>query len=201
MSTSDDVCASSPRGITTKVTVILVTLLLVVSGFLIAFIVKINSAPQQPTTYPMATFLPSSTLHVGQSIPMTPSLHDLIGPGSASLTGIAGHHPLVINFFASYCTACAQEMRTFATVAASEHRVVFVGIDTSDPNVPKARSLIASAGVAYPVLEDNAKSIMLNTFGIANLPTTFFVNASGTIVAEVLGLETAPQLRAHLAKI
>lgn len=201
MSASEPSVASAPRAITTRVTIILVSLLLVVSGLLIAFIVNIMSAPKTPTTFPMTTFVPSSTLTVGAKLPNTPTLHDLIGPGSSSVAAIAGHRPVVINFFASYCTACAQEMKTFATVARAQHAAVFIGIDTSDPSLAKARSLVTNAGVTYPVLEDNASSVMLNTFGIANLPTTFFVNASGKITEEVLGLETAAQLRAHLSHL
>lgn len=181
--------------------VALTTSLVIVSGILVAMIINFVSSPKVVTKYPMATFVPSSTLEVGSKVPMTPTLHDLVGSGSGSLLSIAGHHPVVINFFASYCTACAAEMRTFAQVASSQRSVQFIGIDTTEPNVSKARSLVAGAGIAYPVLLDNGASVMMNTFGISNLPTTFFVSKTGRIISEVLGLESPAELRANLKKI
>ncbi|HUY07106.1 MAG TPA: TlpA disulfide reductase family protein [Acidimicrobiales bacterium] len=189
------------RGLTTRMTVALSTSLVLVSGLLIALIINFTSSPTVVTKYPMATFVPSTTLRIGSKLPPTPTLHDLAGTGSAGLAVIAAHRPMVINFFASYCTACAEEMRNFAQVSSAEHTVAFVGIDTTDPNVAKARSLITGAGITYPVLLDNSASVMMNSFGISNLPTTFFVSASGRVVEEVLGLESVGELRANLAKI
>jgi len=189
------------RGLTTPTMVVLMTSLVIVSGLLIAMIITFVSSPKVVTKYPMATFVPSSTLRVGSLLPNTPTLHDLVGSGSSNLVTIAAHRPMVINFFASYCTACAEEMRTFAQVSNAQHKVQFIGIDTTEPNVAKARSLVTGAKIAYPVLLDNGAAVMLNTFGVANLPTTFFVSGSGRIIKEVLGLESPGELRANLSKI
>jgi thiol-disulfide isomerase/thioredoxin len=180
---------------------IMIGCLVAVTAFLIAIVVNIYSRPKLPTTFPTTTIVASATLRVGSQLPNTPVLHELIGNSSSSIAAIAGHHPIVINFFASYCTACAQEMKTFAQVARSQNSVVFIGIDTTEPSPAKARSIVTTAGIGYPVLLDNAAAVMTNTFGLANLPTTFFINASGKITSEVLGLETSSDLRAHLAKI
>ena len=175
--------------------------LVIISGLLVAMIINFTSSPKTVTKYPMATFVASSTLQVGSLMPNTPALRELIGAGSVSLGKVAQHRPMVINFFASYCTACAQEMRTFAQVSSAQHGVQFVGIDTNEPDLAKARSLVSGAKIAYPVLVDNADAVMLNDFGISNLPTTFFVSSSGRIIEEVLGLESSAQLRANLAKL
>lgn len=180
---------------------IMIGSLLAVTALLIAMIVNIYTRPKQPTTFPTTTIVASATLKVGSQLPSTPVLHELVGNASTSIAALAGHHPIVINFFASYCTACEQEMKTFAQIARSQHTAVFIGVDTTDPFPGKARSIVTTAGVGYPVLMDNAASVMMNTFGFAALPTTFFVNASGKITEEVLGLETPSQLRAHLAAI
>ena len=189
------------RGLTTRMTVALTTSLVLVSALLVALIINLTSQPKPVTKYPMATFVPSLTLEVGSMLPSTPSLHDLIGTSSNTLATIARHRPMVINFFASYCTACAQEMQTFAQVSSAQHAVQFIGIDTTEPNVAKARSLVTGARITYPVLLDNSASVMMNTFGISNLPTTFFISASGKIIKEVLGLESTAQLRSNLAKM
>jgi len=189
------------RGLTSRAMVALMTSLVIVSGLLVAMIINLVSSPKVVTKYPMATFVPSSTLRVGSLLPSTPALPYLVGSGSSTLVAIAAHRPMVINFFASYCTACAEEMRTFAQVSSAQHAVKFIGIDTTEPNVAKARSLVTGAKIAYPVLLDNGAAVMLNTFGVSNLPTTFFVSGSGQIIEEVLGSESPGELRANLSKI
>ncbi len=198
---SEDRTASRARGLTSRMMVALTASLIIISGLLVAMIINLTSTPKAVTKYPITTFVASSTLQVGASIPNTPALRRLIGAGSESLGAAARHRPMVINFFASYCTACAQEMRTFAQVSSADRKVQFVGIDTNEPDLAKARSLVTGAKIAYPVLVDNAESVMLNSFGISNLPTTFFIAASGRIVEEVLGVESPTQLRANLARL
>lgn len=141
----------------------------------------------------------SATLRLGDRLPTSPRLPELVGRSVTSIGILSAHRPTVINFFASFCTACAAEMRTFGSVAHSDPGVSFIGVDTNEPNVGSARSMVEHSGVDYPVLKDNAALTLANSYGIANLPTTFFVNAKGKITAEFLGSESASQLRSDIA--
>lgn len=89
-------------------------------------------------------------------------------------------------------------MRTFATTSRRSPGVSFVGVDTNDPSPQKALLLLRRAGAHYPVLVDSSGLAFAHAFGIANLPTTFFVSASGHVVREVLGTENESELTRNL---
>ena len=101
--------------------------------------------------------------------------------------------PALINYWFSNCQPCKREMP--ALQAAFEKfgdRVSFVGINTQDsPDV--ARSFVNDIGVTYEILRDpNGDSIVAN--GVSIFPTTFFVNAAGTIIKQVSGELTADDI-------
>ena len=108
--------------------------------------------------------------------------------------------PVLINYWFSNCQPCKREMP--ALQAAFEKfgdRVSFVGINTQDsPDV--ARSFVNDIGVTYEILRDpNGDSIVAN--GISIFPTTFFVNAAGTIIKQVSGELTADDIEAAFTEM
>lgn len=108
--------------------------------------------------------------------------------------------PLLINYWFSNCQPCKREMP--ALQAAFEKfgdRVSFVGINTQDsPEV--ARSFVKDIGVTYEILRDpNGDSIVAN--GVSIFPTTFFVNAAGTIIKQVSGELTADDIEAAFTEM
>jgi len=171
--------------------------IVVVAALVVVVALVINRNQSGSSTVTNTPDLPpvSTTLSVGDRLPTTGSLPELFGSSSSSLGSIRGHHSMVINFFGSYCTACAQEMDNFATVSNSQHSVIFVGVDADEPSLPNARSLVTKAKITYPILVDKNGDVITSPYGVASLPATFFVSASGTIKAEVLGLESVAELR------
>ncbi len=108
--------------------------------------------------------------------------------------------PVLINYWFSNCQPCKREMP--ALQAAFEKfgdRVSFVGINTQDsPEV--ARSFVNDIGVTYEILRDpNGESIVAN--GVSIFPTTFFVNAAGTIIKQVSGELTADDIEAAFTEM
>ena len=108
--------------------------------------------------------------------------------------------PVLINYWFSNCQPCKREMP--ALQAAFEKfgdRVSFVGINTQDsPEV--ARSFVNDIGVTYEILRDpNGDSIVAN--GVSIFPTTFFVNAAGTIIKQVSGELTADDIEAAFTEM
>ena len=108
--------------------------------------------------------------------------------------------PVLINYWFSNCQPCKREMP--ALQAAFEKfgdRVSFVGINTQDsPDV--ARSFVNDIGVTYEILRDpNGDSIVAN--GVSIFPTTYIVNAAGTIIKQVSGELTADDIEAAFTKM
>jgi thiol-disulfide isomerase/thioredoxin len=122
------------------------------------------------------------------------SLAQLGRPGSRlTLASYAGH-PLIINFFASWCPPCRRETPMLAKWYLSMHgRVRVLGIDSNDETAP-AQRFVQEAGVHYPVAFDPYPATATTSYGVLALPQTFFLNARHRIVLHVLGPLTTKDL-------
>lgn len=119
-----------------------------------------------------------------------PDLHD--AGRELSLTQFRGR-PLVLNFWASWCPPCRAEMPALAAAArATGGHVAFVGIDANDAR-SNALSFASKTGARYPLAYDANGSIAVS-YGVAALPTTFFISPTGHLIGEQFGGMTAARL-------
>jgi cytochrome c biogenesis protein CcmG/thiol:disulfide interchange protein DsbE len=127
------------------------------------------------------------------------SLTALGQPGSTvSLASYAGH-PVIVNFFASWCGPCQRETPLLARYYESHAgHVNIVGIDANDQQAA-ALSFLAKKGVRYPVGWDPFPSSTTTSYGVYALPQTFFLDAQHRIVARVMGAVTARVLARDVA--
>ena len=128
------------------------------------------------------------------------ALERLDGNGPLRLAELRGT-PTVINFWASWCEPCIEEMPVLARAARElGPRVGFLGVDVQD-QVAKARELAHSTGVRYPLAQDPRGEFYASIGGVG-MPTTLFVDAEGTVVyrhtGEVSASRLAQLLREHL---
>ncbi len=106
--------------------------------------------------------------------------------------------PVVVNFFAAWCTPCIVELPAFEEVHQElGDRVTFLGIDVND-RVADALRLIDETGITYPVVYDRAGTALgeFNDFEI--MPTTAFVAADGTLAHVNPGIISGEDLRATI---
>lgn len=109
-------------------------------------------------------------------------LADRDGP-PLTLAEVTEGQPAVVNFFASWCTPCIEEMPDFETVYRDvRDEVGFIGLAYQDGDTA-ALGIVEMTGVTYPTYTDIDGQAMV-TFEGTNMPTTVFLNADGT-VAEV----------------
>ncbi len=93
--------------------------------------------------------------------------------------------PLIVNFWASWCTPCRKEMPALANVARQlSGKVGFVGLDTEDDR-NSGLSFSRSTGVGYPLAIDTAQ--VASSYGVYGLPTTVFISADGKVVGRQIG--------------
>jgi cytochrome c biogenesis protein CcmG, thiol:disulfide interchange protein DsbE len=119
------------------------------------------------------------------------TLPRLDGPGSVSLASLRGH-PVVLNFWASWCIPCKSEARVLEQdwQRYKGAGVDFVGVDYHDLS-SDARTFVSAHGLTFPMLDDGPGSVT-GSYGISQVPETYVVNASGKIVAHLAGPVTDP---------
>jgi cytochrome c biogenesis protein CcmG/thiol:disulfide interchange protein DsbE len=117
---------------------------------------------------------------------------------SVALSQFRGH-PLIINFWASWCPPCRAEMPALEHEARKlAGRITIVGLDTQD-EASAGLAFARSRGVSYPLALDNAQ--VWSAYGVYGLPTTFFVSANGRIVGKQTGGMTQSRLETLIHQV
>lgn len=116
-----------------------------------------------------------------------------LSDGASISTGELLGQPLVVNFWASWCVFCIEEMPDVERVHQRlDGTVEFVGINRED-SLERARELAAETGVTYDHLIDADGSFFRASEG-RGMPTTLLVEPDGTIAYRHAGPLTADQL-------
>ena len=106
--------------------------------------------------------------------------------------------PIVLNFWASWCGPCQSEMPDFnekyAELGGDVHFVMVNMTDGGRETVETASAFIEKNGYDFPVLFDT-KSEAAMTYGAYSLPTSFFINAEGHVIAQAVGAIDAATLQ------
>jgi cytochrome c biogenesis protein CcmG/thiol:disulfide interchange protein DsbE len=118
--------------------------------------------------------------------------------GKLSLASLKGK-AVVINFWASWCAPCKQEVPRLEAAYRrwSARGVVFVGIDGQD-FVGDAKRFATKLGITYPIVHDGPGST-IDRYGVTGFPETFFVGRDGKLVgSHVEGAITADDLARNI---
>lgn len=118
--------------------------------------------------------------------------------GTLQLSDLRGY-PVVLNFWASWCTPCRREAALLASAAkARSGRVVFVGVDVNDL-AGDARHFLSVHHVPYVAVHSN--SSITTRFGLIGLPETFYLDRSGRIQDVTRGQLSATTLQQALSRV
>jgi thiol-disulfide isomerase/thioredoxin len=106
---------------------------------------------------------------------------------------------VVVNFWATWCPPCREEMPALQRVAASEPDVVVLEVDLMEPG-DKARSFLDSLGLdrLQPVLDSDGATT--RRYGVLTVPSTFFVDRDGVIRHLELRQLTEAMIRTGIQK-
>ena len=109
--------------------------------------------------------------------------------------------PVVLNFYASWCIPCQEEIPEFRDAqAALASQVQFVGVDYLESS-DKALGILDKFKAAYPAMLDS-NGLIADHYRVSDgLPQTFFIDKDGILRTQLLGGAVGPKLTQALASI
>jgi peroxiredoxin len=118
-----------------------------------------------------------------------------VGGGTDS---VAAHHGSIVlmNFWATWCPPCKEEMPALESLYRSErsHGLVVLGIDQGESSATAGKFATAH-GVTFPILVDEDQQYASSYVSIG-LPTTVIVGRDGHVVRGIDGAQTLAQFQA-----
>lgn len=130
------------------------------------------------------------------------TLATLEGSGKAiSLAGLKGK-PVILNFWASWCTGCKEEapflQKTLPNLQSQG--VAFVGIDGQEKS-SAALAFVQQHHLAAFHVQDTLDGSTAISYGVTGFPETVFINRAGVVVAKWIGPLNDQGLKLEMAKI
>ena len=151
-----------------------------------------NPAQQQLATMPVQTTAPTAddgaTDTTGADELVIPALDFTVYDADGKEVHLSDFYgkPIVLNFWASWCGPCKSEMPDFQKACTDlEGEVQFLMVNMTDGSretLDTAKAFLAYSGYTFPVFFDTDTDAAIK-YSVYALPTTYFINAEGNLVA------------------
>ena len=131
-------------------------------------------------------------------------LTELDGRGRVTSAQLRGK-PIVLNFWATWCEPCREEMPAFEAVWQEfrDEGLVVLGVNLRD-DPGKARAFVRELDITYPLVRDPDEELARD-LKVTGLPQTFFVSSSGRLAegdqTVRLGTISEPELRDRVREL
>lgn len=157
---------------------------------------------------PLLLLLTSWALAAPEMIP--PDAMDVVGTAAPEMVlptldggtfDLAAHRgkPVVLAFWASWCGPCRRELPELADLAKSRDDVAVFAVNV-DRERRAAEGFMRQVEFDLPVVWDNESRIM-GQLDVVSMPTTFLLDAQGTIKWRKVGYSTEKKLSELEAKL
>lgn len=152
-----------------------------------------------PLTYSSGTGDVNSAV-IGKPMPDF-TLKTLDGNSTLHLASLKGK-PIILNFWASWCTGCVQEASYLGKIQSQLHAqgITFIGIDGQE-RASDALSFLQKNNLSYFNVQDTTNATTAISYGSTGFPETVFINRRGIIVAKWAGPLNDAGLKTELAKM
>jgi len=111
--------------------------------------------------------------------------------------------PVVLNFWATWCPYCLDEMPEFDRAHGEfggEVQFMMVDCVGGGETVEKAKQYVRAQGYGFPVYFDTQNEAAA-AYGVSGIPATFFIDAQGNIASNKVGALHEASLRAGIEGI
>jgi len=112
--------------------------------------------------------------------------------------------PIVMNFWASWCTPCQIEMPEFDKVyqeLGEDVEFLMINMTASGgETIERAQAFVEKGGYNFPILFDTEHDAA-GTYDASAMPTTYFINKEGYVVKQIVGAINAETLKEGIAEI
>jgi cytochrome c biogenesis protein CcmG/thiol:disulfide interchange protein DsbE len=180
---------------------VLVALVLPVGSWAVSRLGAHPSTRGQATTSGQAGN-PTARVPFPPGTPAPPlQLAALSGGGTVDLASFRGH-PVLVNFWASWCDPCKREFPLLRQTLAQHNAsgLVILGVLVND-SATKGRAFMRAHNATWPVGVDAHRQAITAYKVNVGLPQSFFVRRDGTLASRQLGELGAADLQAQLATI
>jgi thiol-disulfide isomerase/thioredoxin len=121
-----------------------------------------------------------------------------------SLSDFKGH-PVLVNFWATWCGPCKVEMpwfEEFNKQYAGQGLIILGLADDVDAGKDAIAKVAKKTGVTYPILLTDGKvqKAYGGAEGMDYLPMSFYIDKNGVVVEETAGLGGKDEIEAHIKK-
>ena len=104
-------------------------------------------------------------------------------------------HPVLVYFWATWCSICRTEQGSIAAIAHDNPHVITVAMQSGKPQ--EVARHMQEQGIDFPVVNDPDGSIS-STWGVHAVPASFVINPDGQIRFVEVGYTTEIGLRLRL---
>ena len=130
-------------------------------------------------------------------------LKDMKGK-KVSLEKVLEKGPVLIDFWASWCDPCKEEMPIFEELYKKYNKkglqMLLISVDKRG-GISKAKNYITSKGYTFDVLFDRGSKVFKKYGGKASIPVTYIVNKEGKITYSHTGKGTKKEFEEEILKV